>query len=429
MTNYKNELSPLLGKEKTSASFAEESSSSSLASNQETTINLIKTCMGTGCLALPFACQQGGIVFFVMGLFAVGAWNVYSVKRLVQCLSYLPKSSVLPSDHSAGNSIREASQQQSPPPKGIAVMSQVAWMAFGPLGVELLDGMMMILFFGVITAYYCAVLTFLGDTPFSVGRLGDGVLTLVVLTLLSLVPHVGALKHASALGLTVLLLTFGVIFFYGMSEPSDERIPLQLWPSSVDGLSQWFGVVVFGFGIVPMTYNYRSSMQSPDDIVHVTMHAMFWTACSYIITGWGLYLLFPSLQGDVLSELPRNGFVPIATRLAMVAVVLLTAPFLIVPCAERVEGKWQRLGRVFTRLTICGISCALAILFPHFVQALSLVGSTCVAAVSFCVPALLHWRLVSGRPEQEHQLAAKIDLFMFFIGIGLTLISTYLLLT
>lgn len=421
MTTSKSERSPLLLQQ--TSSFDE----APLATNTQTALNLMKTCMGTGCLALPFACQQGGIVLFAAGLFAVGAWNVYSVQRLVRCLSYLPKAPQL--SEYTGNNNEERSLQS--PPEGIAVMSQVAWMAFGPTGVEVLDAVMMILFFGVITAYYCAVLTFLGDTPFSLGRLGDGLLTWVILTLLSLVPHVGALKHASALGLIVLLLTFGVIFSYGLlsSTKTTEASSLNWFPLSVDGLGQWFGVVVFGFGIVPMTYNYRTSMQRPTDIVPVTRHAMFWTASVYLFTGWGLYALFPALQGDVLSELPQHGVLPIATRLAMVGVVLLTAPFLIVPCAELLEGKWQQLGRVSTRLSICGISCALAILFPHFVQALSLVGSTCVAVVSFCVPALLHWRLVSERSGPEHQLEAKIDLFMFGLGVTLTLISTYVLLT
>ncbi|GAX21543.1 hypothetical protein FisN_6Hh434 [Fistulifera solaris] len=422
--DYETELSPLLQRRQSHTSLNEES----LASNTETTINLIKTCMGTGCLALPFACQQGGIVLFIIGLFAVGAWNVYSVHRLVQCLSCFPKSRQL-SDATSSTTRINSAQEPQIPPEGIAVMSQVTWIAFGPLGVQVLDGIMMVLFFGVITAYYCAVLTFLGDTPLSLGRIFDSGLTCIILTVLSLVPHVGALKYASALGMIVLSLTFGVIFVYGYSGNNKEGATLNMWPSSIDGLSQWFGVIVFGFGIVPMTYNYRSSMQRPEDIVKVTLHAMFGTACSYTIIGWGLYALFPSLQGDVLSELPRHGVFPIATRLAMVTVVLMTAPFLIVPCAELLEGKWQHAGRLFTRLTICGVSCTLAILFPHFVQALSLVGSTCVAAVSFCVPALLHWKLVRGQSEQEYKRLAKVDLFMFILGIVLTAISTYVLLS
>ncbi|GAX14649.1 hypothetical protein FisN_6Lh434 [Fistulifera solaris] len=423
-TDYETELSLLLQRRQPRTSFTEES----LASNTETTINLIKTCMGTGCLALPFACQQGGIVLFLIGLFVVGAWNVYSVHRLVQCLSYLPKSRQS-SDITSNTTRTNSAQESQLPPEGIALMSQVAWIAFGSLGVQVLDGLMMILFFGVITAYYCAVLTFLGDTPFSLGRIGDGFLTLIILTVLSLVPHVGALKYASAFGMIALFLTFGVIFFYGLSGHNEKGTTLNMWPSSIDGLSQWFGVIVFGFGIVPMTYNYRSSMQRPQDIVQVTVHAMFGTACSYVFIGWGLYALFPSLQGDALSELPRHGVFPIATRLAMVTVVLMTAPFLIVPCAELLEGKWQHVGRLCTRLTICGISCTLAILFPHFVQALSLVGSTCVAAVSFCVPALLHWQLTREYSEQEYRHLAKVDMLMFMLGIVLTMISTYVLLT
>jgi amino acid permease len=411
----------------------EKTSNEDAASNTATALNLMKTCMGTGCLALPFACQQGGIVLFTAGLVAVSSWNVYSVQRLVACLQYLPDDNNSPlgstddeeenGDDVTGDEAR--SLQVKPPPEEISLLGKVAWHAYGPMGLEVLDIMMMILLLGVIVAYFCAILTFLSDTPLSLGGIWDGLVTALILTCISLVPHVGVLSQASALGLTVLFLTFVVIFSYGIlgDDSSHAATPIAMWPHSMQGLSQLFGVVVFGFGVVPMTYNFRSSMQQPGCMIEVTACAMGATAASYFVAGVGLYVLFPALQGDVLSELPTTGFLPVVSRLAMVFVVLMTAPLIIVPCSELLEGKWQREEIWMIRLGICTASCLVAVAFPNFVQALSLVGSTCVATVSFCIPPLLHLRLHSMR-HGNLTAATALDLVMLVLGIATTTIAT-----
>jgi hypothetical protein len=54
-------------------------------------LNVIKICMGTGTLALPFASKVGGLLFNAIGLFVIGAWNYYSANCLLRCLEYLPE--------------------------------------------------------------------------------------------------------------------------------------------------------------------------------------------------------------------------------------------------------------------------------------------------------------------------------------------------
>ena len=59
------------------------------ASVKNVAINLAKTAAGTGILALPFACQQGGLLLFVFGTVAIAVWNVFALKRLCDCLELL----------------------------------------------------------------------------------------------------------------------------------------------------------------------------------------------------------------------------------------------------------------------------------------------------------------------------------------------------
>ena len=103
------------------------------ATFQETIINLMKTCAGTGTLALPYAARQGGLILNVFGLFCIAGWNIFSVQRLVECLKYLDKS--------------------RNPPAGTSTFGKVAWYAFGNKGLMALDLMMLILLCGIIVAY------------------------------------------------------------------------------------------------------------------------------------------------------------------------------------------------------------------------------------------------------------------------------------
>jgi amino acid permease len=114
-----------------------EESSQGHATFSATVVNLMKTCMGTGTLALPFACQQGGLLLHTVGLVFIAGWNFYSVHRLCQALVYLKS-----------NSNRTAS-----PPHGTSTFGKVAWFAFGERGVHGLDMGLVILFFGILVAY------------------------------------------------------------------------------------------------------------------------------------------------------------------------------------------------------------------------------------------------------------------------------------
>jgi amino acid permease len=432
------------------------------ASFRQTVINLMKFCMGTGCLVLPFAAQEGGIVLFCAGLLAIAAWNMYAVQRLVLCLQYVPNEVVaavagkavaascnthpgqaevddedhagdrwedLVEDHSY--TISHKIERLPPPPQGTSTLGMVAWYAFGPVGLQALDIMMIMLLLGVITAYFAAIITFLADTPLTMGPFLDAVFTAIVMATISLVPNIGFLSHASAIGLVVLLGTFLVIAAYGISESlsqdiatlaSSSSLSLPVWPESITGVSRWFGCVVFGFGVPPLTYNFLASMREPARLVPATFWGLTFVAVAYSITGVGLYALYPKLTGEILHELPQLGVLPILTRLAMVMVLWMSGPLLIVPCGQLLEGKWQTDKRAAVRFGICAVAVLVAVALPSFVQVISFVGCACIGMVSFCMPPLLHLRLSASSVDRTTVL---LDCFMLAWGLIATVISTF----
>jgi amino acid permease len=420
-----------------------------------TVLNIMKTCMGTGCLALAYACQQGGIILYIFGLLCIAIWNLLVMCQLIHCLTYLPKcqqqrqlgdrnqheveivhledferiitlSQSKKYECTAGSASLTTDIGCKPPP-GTSTMGIVAWYAFGKIGLQTLDCVVVLLFLGIITAYVAAVISFVNDTPFSINRWVNAILTGCVMGAIAIVPHIGYLSSASALGLLVLFSAFVVIAGYGIvgtviaptmediDPTAPEKYTLALWPTSLGSISHWYGIAVFGYGVVPLTYNFQESMKEPHRMIPATATALACVAISYVILGVGLYAIFPRLTSDVLHELPSAGFLPIMTRWAMVGTIVFTAPLLIVPCAEIIEGRLNGspttntnttesttdnkivpllLLRAVVRFSVVTVCVMVAVVLPNFVEVLALVGCFCVALVSFCVPPALHLRLI-----------------------------------
>ena len=156
------------------------------ASYCQTVMNLMKTCMGTGCLALSFACLSSGYVLYTIGIAAIALWNMCSVQRLCHCLELIPNELELPNTNHAGTSRGEDASSRLPPP-GTSMLGEVAWYAFRYPGLIVLDVLMFLLFSGVIISYLCAAITFLADTPLSSGTAMDAFLAAFIIGCLSLV--------------------------------------------------------------------------------------------------------------------------------------------------------------------------------------------------------------------------------------------------
>jgi proton-coupled amino acid transporter len=395
------------------------------ASVPQTIVNLAKTCMGTGCLALPFAAQQGGLLLYIFGALGIALWNAFASKRLLDCLELLLAKTHTQDEQGGKRSLG----RRSPPPQGTATLGKVAWYALGPTGLKSLDVMTVILLLGIIVAYQDAIRSFLQDTPCTThSDIVDAILIALMMAPLSIVPDLGYLSRVSATGLTVLGFTFLVIAGYGMAQ-YDGTLPSSLhWfpQNGLTGASHWFGCTVFGFGVVPLTFNFRESMAEPSRLVGATTLALLGVAFCYILFGVGLLTLYPNIEGDVLHELPQEGILPIITRLAMVVVVLVTAPLLIVPCSELLEGKISaepdQRTKVMVRFGICLATVVISVVVPGFVYVLSFVGCFCVALVGFVVPPLFHLVLLRGR---KAPLAVYwVDVLMLTWGIAATCIST-----
>jgi amino acid permease len=165
----------------------------------------------------------------------------------------------------------------------------------------------------------------------------DKLLPGIVVAVLSCAKDISFLSKFSAIGLIALALSFGVISAEGIKENGwvdlNELLTLNLWPESLSAASSWFGVVVFGYGVVPVIFNVRESMANPQFISISTSVGLGTAYVGYLFASNGVRILFSkshSFDGDVLQALP-NSEIALAVRLMMTFVVTVTAPFIVVP--------------------------------------------------------------------------------------------------
>lgn len=105
----------------------------------------------------------------------------------------------------------------------------------------------------------------------------------------------------------------------------------------------------------------------------------------YIAASNGILVLFsPSHQfeGDVLQAMPDT-WVSLMVRLLMTFMIALTAPLIVVPCGELIEGKLgigetQKSLQVLVRVVFCIICILISEFVPGFVHIVSLSFAICV---------------------------------------------------
>jgi len=269
--------------------------------------------------------------------------------------------------------------------------------------------------------------------------------------LFSMVPDLGYLAKISAAGLSILLATILIVAFYGIIDNFDNNNNEDVattyhynWlpENGFSGISNWFGCVVFSYGVVPLTYNYRESMKNPTKMVDATLTALCSVAMLYIVIGIGLYYLYDNIQNDILRQLPTSGVIPIVTRVSMIVVVLSSVPLLIVPCAELIEGKifttdnknittGSFCQRALLRLGLCFICAAISTFVPNFVNVLSFVGCCCVAMISFVFPPAFHIRLLLSSSKiitsNTDSKSIALDIAMLVLGILTSVASSYII--
>uniref|UniRef100_A0A7S1B5E3 Amino acid transporter transmembrane domain-containing protein n=3 Tax=Corethron hystrix TaxID=216773 RepID=A0A7S1B5E3_9STRA len=410
----------------------------------QTVANVMKVCLGTGILALPYAFAKGGFVFSPLAMFAVAYWNVYGVSRLCDCLALVK--------------YLDRAEGALPAPAGSSANAVVAYRAIGARGVLAVDAIMLIFLVGVTSAWVIASSQLIGETPLSLGSpVRDALLVFALVLPVLTARDLSGLSKISAGGLIAVLLSFAIILLSGLNTYGLEGLRRLSWddalPNSVADLCCYYGIAVFAFGIVPVAYNLRASMARPNLFPRAASVGVFACSFLYVLVGeacWVAYAPAPGgIRGDVIDMLP-NDAVGTTVRLALAAMLVVSIPLMLVPAEELVYRKLRPQSealpaKIALRVGLLGACLGLAMTIPNFALVLGLVGCACTGVISFVLPALYHLRLLqrvvraedrkagldlAGKGEEEEVRRRRmyqlhVDYVMLVLGVASTIFSTY----
>ena len=199
------------------------------------TINLIKTCIGTGMLALPYAFVQGGF-WSSPALLAIGLWNWWNARQLVQVQDRLFGVHIGPQ---------------------VSAFSAIAHAALGKYGTVTLDGTLIVILLGVCSSLQIQAAQ-LASAVCAWPYVHCVVVSAAALVPLVLLRSLDRLAVISAVGLAVLFIAMVAVGAFGMERygwPTSLPEPLLATPSAA-GFAEFFGITCFSvlaLGLEPRT--------------------------------------------------------------------------------------------------------------------------------------------------------------------------------
>ena len=101
----------------------------------QTTISVIKVCIGAGVLALPYAFSQGGLIVGTIGLTGIAMWNYWTTMMLLRTKDEL------------------SSQKYVPPAHVKSSFGALAYRALGGWGLRVVDYSLIFTLMGVCATY------------------------------------------------------------------------------------------------------------------------------------------------------------------------------------------------------------------------------------------------------------------------------------
>jgi len=405
-------------------------------------VTMVKSSVGTGVLALPYAFARGGLLSTSLTLVLLAAWNEFCGLRLIACVGLLSPEE------------RRRYERESP-------LEALARAALGSRGATAVEGIFLTLVFGVTTSYLVAA----HDTV-NLGRRGLFVAAALSLPL-TCVSDVGKLAPAAVLGLVALGACFAITVFYCLVQKTRGDGSPRLYSGTPRAWASGFGVLSFCFGLVPIVPQFANSMREPRDFPVAQRTSLAATVVIYLCLGILVACLDPNVPGNVLYELPSTT-AALAARCTVGLVCVASAPLPVVAGADIVEKRFKSFsplksssssskstknysknstsssttflatdseaqaeaGGAFAaegrnsllhfffgflvRASILFGAAFVAYFVPEFAVVVSVVGAATVSFLSFVLPPLIHLRLLRRRSESflettTSPVAAKDD--------------------
>lgn len=273
-------------------------------------VNIAKLSIGNGILALPYATSRGGLLFSPIAIAVIAMWNILSCFMMIDC-----KRAII--NHRFPIAISSS-------------YSRLSFAAFGYWGAILTDLSVFATLFGVCVSYQIAFTQFLRDIPSHplsnwsdfAQTVGYTYFSVIVVYPLACQKNIGFLSYTSLAGLSCLILSIGVLLWYGFDESSTrEKVSVTMWPESFASFTTFSGVAIFCYGLCTFTFPIEESMNDRGQFSKAVIWSTTFVTLFYIFLGDALsYVYAPGIDQNILHNLPIHSTPAILIRLALALV-------------------------------------------------------------------------------------------------------------
>ena len=380
------------------------------ASVREATVNMMKICVGSGVMALPWGFLQGGALS-LGGMVVIGLWNWWTSLQLVRCRHALANDPALWALGSVQGGVPRSAY------------SALAFAVLGRPGLILLEGSLLAVLTGVCASlqiqfaqFAASVLPHDGDGPASGGYYTACVLaSAALLAPLVLQRTLSGLSRVSVAGLLVLVCGLAAVGIDGWQRYGDHwRLAKRLTTMpDLAGAAAFFGIAAFSFGTQAMILPVQEGMREPKRVGEALSIALVAVIALYVLVGAGLGQLYESAQGGVqqliILNLTPGTAVALAVETCSAAVALLSYPLPLVPVVQLLlpacagcAGIKPKRREDAVRLGLLGFTTCVALFVPSFGAMAGFLGCLNVTMAQL-LPPLLHLKLISMRAwQQQH---------------------------
>eukprot|EP01112_Ceratiomyxa_fruticulosa_P000684 TRINITY_DN1060_c0_g1_i9.p1 TRINITY_DN1060_c0_g1~~TRINITY_DN1060_c0_g1_i9.p1 ORF type:complete len:469 (-),score=74.70 TRINITY_DN1060_c0_g1_i9:68-1474(-) len=413
-------------------------------------VNIIKSFVGVGILALPYGIRMAGLWAAIPSLFIIAVVSNYTIKNLIKCKrEILLRRRVYDeihrdTNHTYPNEDAHKLEHVSAPKAKLLTHGGVETadiISYGEIGTHIFGKMGLYLVnFAVITSqigFCCAYVVFMSQNLYSIYTdidLRFWVLIIYpIITILSWIKNIKYLSPTSIFANLALLLGITVVFYFGFSRL--ELVPVSEYPGiRISTFPMFFGIAVFGFEGINLAIPIESNMRKPQNYFRLLDIAMIIIFLLYSAFGVFGYLFFRDQTSDIITEnLPKASVVTVVTKVALVAELLCTYPIQLFPVCNIVEDAifkpettFVEVKRVMVRTVLVSLTVVVAIFIPYFDLVTSLIGSFSNSMAAFIFPTIFMISVFRGRLSWSQII---LNIVILIIGIIASAVSSALSIT
>lgn len=385
--------------------------------------NFMKSMVGSGILALPWALKQFGLVAGLLGLALLALVNVVAIRLLIACRVRLhERESERPGPEDVGTAVlvRGGADQG-----GLAhnPYAMVASRVIGPRFALACTTALVAAQLGVVTAYMDVItataLVLLPSLP--------RVLVLAVLWLAlscaGLLRGLSGVSWAAVAGLCCYLFVVAALFRFGLPRLQQPR-PLPLVLFEPLGFGWWYGIAMFAFeGIgtaLPVLEEMRT-LHAPQRFHSIVDRSYAAAFAFYAAIGGVGYAAYGAETEDIILFNFPDSLLAMLTARSMALMMLCSAVLQIYPVHRVADGLSARLSRsagqstlerFALRALVTLVPAAVACAVPDVSTVVDLVGASCFSFLGIVAPAAMYARLF----ESELQLRPGRRALLWLLG-------------